>query len=125
VIEDGEDESLCIPRPAFKRLVDEIIQDSQVAAKRRCLREDGMPETAVAAAVPKANSVTMGDEEDEEETAEPMITPEAVDALHVAAEQVLTQMMLGANRAALHAGRETIMPKDIQEYAYHTFTRVF
>ena len=41
-------------------------------------------------------------------------TPEAIEALQVAAEDYLVGLFADANVSAIHAKRETIMPKDIQ-----------
>ena len=109
-IEEGEREGLCVPRPAFKRLVEEIAQDFSIAEKRRKTGDEA-PAATVAAAGGE------DDEEDEDDT----FTPAAIDALHEAAEGLLVEMMHGSNRVAVHTGRETIMPKDIQ--LWRRFTR--
>jgi histone H3/H4 len=45
---------------------------------------------------------------------DPQFSKEAMEALQEAAEAYLVEMFEDANLEAIHAGRETIMPKDIQ-----------
>ena len=42
------------------------------------------------------------------------ITVDAVDALHAVSEAMITGLLYDANMVAIHSGRQTIMPKDIE-----------
>ena len=42
------------------------------------------------------------------------ITLDAVDALHAVSEAMITGLLFDANMVAVHSGRQTIMPKDIE-----------
>eukprot|EP00727_Mastigamoeba_balamuthi_P000236 m51a1_g10209 putative histone h2a (544) ;mRNA; r:80889-82630 len=102
-----EHRTLCIPRASFKRLVEEIVQDMGPQCKRQRVAASG----SSAAPQEGGEGESDGEAEDEE-----LIEDGAVDALHAAAEEALTRMMVAANAAAVHTGRMSIMPKDICLY---------
>lgn len=65
--------------------------------------------------IPKTSFKQVADETLQQVTTNKLrFAAEAVNALQEAAEQMLTKVFADANLCAIHAGRVTIMPKDIK-----------